>query len=211
MKSNLDLSHLDDVALLAKAIREWIGKKSRLELYADVKESELVRDFVYTLDLLETVLIHFEISVHLAKLALEQLEDPARIGSLGREFLQIDIEEFFASNLLDLCYILSNAWKKIQGFADKDKAFKILQTEPQQPSIENLLARHKVTHFEPLQFESHRVASKYSILRRPYQSQDGKLKKELAKETMPRVANLVQGAVQEALDYLNKFREATIG
>jgi hypothetical protein len=210
MKSNLDLSHLDDVASLAKAIREWIGKKSHPEHYADVKDLELVRDFVHTLDLLETVLNRFEISVHLTKLALEQLENPARIGSLGWEFWQIDIEEFLASNLLDLCYQLSNAWKEIQVFADKEKAFEILQAKPKKPS-EILLTRHKATHFKPMQFESHRSAGKYSILRRLYQIQDGKLQKELAKETMPRVANLVQGAIQEGLNYLNKFREATIG
>jgi hypothetical protein len=47
-------------------------------------------------------------------------------------------------------------------------------------------------------------------LRRPYRIQDGKLQKELAKETMPKVANLIQGAVQEGVNYLVKFREATI-
>lgn len=210
MKSNLDLSRLDDVASLAKTIREWIGGKSHPERYVDVKDLNLVRDFVHTLDLLETVLTRFEISVHLAKLALEQLKNPAHIGSLGWEFWQIDIEEFFASSLLDLCYQLSNAWEKIQSFADNEKAFEILQTKYKKPS-QTLLARHKATHFEPMQFESHHIAIKYSILRRPYRIQDGKLQKELAKETMPRVSNLVQGAVQEGFDYLNKFREATIG
>lgn len=210
MKSNLDLSRLDDVASLAKAIREWSGSKCHPEYYVDVKDLKLVRDFIHTLDLLETVLTHIEISVHLAKLALEQLENPARIGSLGWEFWQIDIEEFFASSLLDYCYQLSNAWKKIQGFADKEKAFEILRNKKKKPS-ETFLSRHKATHFEPTQFENHRIARKYSILRRHYRIQDGKLQKELAKETMPRVANLVQGAVQEGLDYLNKFREATIG
>jgi hypothetical protein len=48
-------------------------------------------------------------------------------------------------------------------------------------------------------------------LRRPYQIQDGKLEKELAKETMPKVVRLVQDAVQEGLNYLSEFREATIG
>lgn len=210
MKSNLDLSQLDNVALSARAIGEWIGNQSHPEHYADVKNLELVRDFVHTLDLLETVLTRFEISVHLAKLALEQLENPARIGSLGWEFWQIDIEEFFASSLLELCYQLSNAWKKIQAFADQEKAFDILRTKHQKPS-KTISARHKATHFEPLQFENLRIANQYSILRRPYQIQDGKLQKELAKETMPRVASLIQGAVQEGSNYLNKFREATIG
>ena len=62
-----------------------------------------------------------------------------------------------------------------------------------------------------MQFEMHHIAEQYSILRRPYRIQDGKLQKELAKETMPRVANLIQGAVQEGVNYLSKFREATIG
>jgi len=210
MKTNLDLSQLDDVASLAKAIREWIGKYGHPEKYSEVKDLELVRDFIHILDLLETVLIRFEISVHLSKLALEQLENPARVGSLGWEFWQIDIEEFFASNLLEFCYQLSSAWKKLQNFADQDTAFRILQTQYEKPS-ETLLARHKATHFEPMQFESHKIAKQYSILRRPYYIQDGKLKKELAKDTMPRVANLIQSAVQEGVNYLNEFRKATIG
>src|SRR6266508_1496744 len=120
MRTNLDLSQLEQVAALVKAIREWIGNHSHPEKYSEVKSSELVRDFVHTLDLLETVLIRFEISVHLSRLALEQLENPARVGSLGWEFWQIDVEEFFASNLLDWCYQVSNAWEKIDGFANED-------------------------------------------------------------------------------------------
>jgi hypothetical protein len=109
-----------------------------------------------------------------------------------------------------LCYQLSNAWEKIQGFADKEKAFEILRTKHKKPS-ETLLARHKATHFDPMRFESHHIARQYSILRRPYHIQEGKLQKELAKETKPRVANLVQGAVQEGVNYLKKFQEAIIG
>jgi hypothetical protein len=210
MRTNLDLTQLDDVALSANAIREWIGIYSHPEKYPALKNLELVRDFVHTLDLLETVLNRFEISVHLSKLALEQLEDPARFGSLGWEFWQIDIEEFFASNLLDLCYQLSNAWKEIDKFAQKDKAFEILRTKHKDPS-ETLLARHKATHFKPVQFENHQIAKQYSFLRRPYRVQNGRLQKELAKETMPRVASLIKGAVQEGVNYLGKFREATIG
>jgi hypothetical protein len=97
MKSNLDLARLDNAASLARAIREWIIDRSHPERYTDVKDLELTRDFVHTLDLLETVLVRFEISIHLAKLALEQLKDPARVGSLGWEFWQIDVEEFFAA------------------------------------------------------------------------------------------------------------------
>lgn len=210
MKTNLDLSHLDEVASMAKTIREWIGNHSHPEKYVEVKNLELVRDFVHTLDLLETVLTRFEISVHLSKLALERLEKPEHVGSLGWEFWQIDIEEFFASNLLELCYQLSNAWKKLQDFADNNDAFRILQMKYEKPS-ETLLARHKATHFQPKDFESHHIADKYSILRRPYHIQDDKLQKELAKETMPRVTSLIHSAVQEGVNYLGKFCEATIG
>ncbi len=210
MKSNLDLSRLENATSMAKAIHEWFSDRSHPERYADVKDLELIRDFVHTLDLLETVLVRFEISAHLAKLALEQLEDPARAGSLGWEFWQIDVEEFFAANLLELCYQISNAWIKIQKFADKEKAFDILRSKHQKPS-DTILARHHATHFVPEQFESHPVAQQYSILRRPYQIRDGKLEKELAKYTMPRVAALVQGAVEEGFNYLGKFRQATIG
>ena len=210
MKTNLNLSQLDEVASLAKAIREWLGNYGNPEKYSNVKNLEDIRDFVHTLDLLETVLTRFEISVHLSKLALEQLEDPARIGSLGWEFWQIDIEEFFASNLLELCYQLSNAWKRLENYADKDTAFKILQVKYENPS-ETLLARHMATHFIPKDFERHHIADKYSILRRPYLVQDGRLQKELAKETMPRVAKLIRDTTQEGVNYLNKFHKATIG
>ncbi len=210
MRTNLSLQQLDDVASSAKSIREWIGDYSHPEKYAEVKDLELVQDFVHTLDLLETVLTRFEISVHLSKLAIEEMKDPARVGSLGWEFWQIDVEEFFASNLLELCYQISNAWEKLQGFADKEKAFKILKTQHKKPS-KTLHARHNATHFNPTGFQGHKISKQYSILRRPYYIQDGRLQKELAKETMPKVANLIQGAVQEGVDYIGKFREATIG
>src|SRR5215211_5741453 len=157
MKTNLDLSQLEQVAALARTIREWIGNRSHPEKYSEVQDLELVRDFVHTLDLLETVLNRFEINVHLSKLALEQLENPARVGSLGWEFSQIDIEEFFASNLLELCYQVSNAWEAVERFADKDKAFKIFRTKYKKPS-NTLLARHKAIHFQPMQFEMHDIA-----------------------------------------------------
>jgi len=210
MKTNLDLSQLNEITSIAKTIREWAGGQGHPEKYVEVKNLELVRDFVHILDLLETVLARFEISVHLSKLALEQLENPAHKDSLGWEFWQLDVEEFFASNLLDMCYQLSNAWEKLDDFADSEKAFKILRTKYRKPS-ETLLARHNATHFDPKHFETHRIAKQYSILRCPYHIQDGRLQKELAKETMPRVANLIQGAVQESVNYLSKFYESTIG
>jgi hypothetical protein len=195
---------------MARTLHQWFSNRSHPDQYANVKDLELTRDFVHTLDLLETVLVRFEISAHLAKLALEQLENPAQSGSLGWEFWQIDVEEFFAANLLELCYQISNAWSKIQEFSDKEKAFAILNSKFLKLG-ELILARHHATHFVPEQFESHRVAQQYSILRRPYQIRDGKLEKELAKHTMPRVAALIKGAVEEGFDYLDKFRQATIG
>ncbi|MCP5054332.1 MAG: hypothetical protein GY940_44605 [bacterium] len=210
MKSNLDLTRIENAASMARAIHIWLSDKSHPEHYADVMNLELIRDFVHTLDLLETVLVRFEISAHLAKLAIEKLEDPAQVGSLGWEFWQIDVEEFFAANLLELCYQISNAWTKIQKFAENEKAFDILSSKAQKPS-DIILARHKATHFVPEQFESHRVAQRYSILRRPYRIRGSKLEKELAKYTMPRVAALIQNAVQEGSTYLSKFQQATVG
>ncbi len=210
MRTNLNLQQLDDVALSAKAICEWIGNYDHPEKYIKVKDLELVREFIHTLDLLETVLTRFEISVHLSKLAIEEMEKPTRVESLGWDFWQIDVEEFFASNLLELCYQLSNAWEKLQNFANKEENFKILKIKYKKPSI-TLLARHKATHFDPKGYLGNTISRQYSILRRPYHIEDGKLQKELAKETMPKVANLIQGAVQEGVDYLCKFHEATIG
>jgi len=122
MKSNIDVSQLDQAASIAKNLFEWFSERSNPEHYPTVEDLELVRDFVHTLDLLETVLVRFEISAHLAKLALKDLETPERVGSLGWEFWQIDVEEYFAFNLLELCYQISNAWKVIEAFASKEKA-----------------------------------------------------------------------------------------
>jgi hypothetical protein len=104
---------------------------------------------------------------------------------------------------------LSNAWEKLYSFEIENTAFKILKTKPKIPS-KILLARHKATHFAPMEFQNHPISKHYSILRRPYHIQDGKLQKELAKETMPRVANLIQGTIQEGMNYLGKFRQEII-
>ena len=37
MKTNLDLSQLDDVASLAKTIREWLSNYDHPQKYSDVK------------------------------------------------------------------------------------------------------------------------------------------------------------------------------
>lgn len=210
MKSNLDSSVLDNAAATAKAIREWLGNYSHPEKYHDVTNLESVRDFVHTIDLLETVLTRFEISAHLAKLALKELETPQRVGSLGWEFWQIDVEEFFASNLLELCYQVENAWETIQGFGDKEKAFDILKDRCRKPS-NTIIARHKAAHFQPKDFIEHKVSQKYSILRRPYYIIGGRLEKELAKYTMPKVARLIQDTVVDGMSYIEKFHRATVG
>ena len=194
----------------SKEICTWIGDRNHPEHYTSVRDPELTRGFLHSLDLLETVLIRFEISTHLARLALEQMAQSTEEGSLAWEFWQIDIEEFFASNLLELCYQLSNAWERLQKYADREVAFSVLREKPQKPD-EILLARHKATHFQPGQFEDHRIAQQYSILRRPYRVVNGRLEKELAKFTMPRVAALLQDSVTEGYAYLTRFREATIG
>ena len=70
---------------------------------------------------------------------------------------------------------------------------------------------HKATHFQPKDFIQHKISQKYSILRRPYYIVDGKLEKELAKYTMPKVAKLIQDTVVDSLSYIDKFRRATVG
>jgi hypothetical protein len=208
MESNLDITRLDNAAQMAKGIREWLSDRNHPERYINVNDLELIRDFVHTLDLLETVLVRFEISVHLAKLALEQLENPARTGSLGWEFWQIDVEESFACNLLELCYQIDNAWERIQKFANEDEVFNICGRHQRPSNI--IRARHHATHFVPQQFEKTLAVRQYSILRRPYRIRDGKLEKEPAKYTLPKVASLIRGSVEESLDYIGKFRRATV-
>ena len=131
-------------------------------------------------------------------------------GGLGWEFWQIDIEEYFATSLLELCYQLSNGWQALQAFADSDAAYRILKEKHSAPS-EIMIARHKATYFQPDQFEKHRIAQAYSILRRPYRVVNSRLQKELAKETMPRVADLLRDTASEAHDYVLRFRKATVG
>ncbi len=208
MRSNLDVGRLESCAYVAKEIRDWLCDREHPEHYIHAKNMEKAREFLHTLDLLETVLVRFEISTYFARQALQQLEQSTAQGSLAWEFWPIDVEEFFASNLLELCYQLSNAWERIQKYSDEDKAFSILSKRWQKPN-EILLARHKATHFQPGQFEDHRIAQQYSILRRPYQVEGGKLTKELAQFTMPRAAELLKDSVEEGDTYLGLFRDAT--
>src|SRR4051812_46749748 len=106
MKSNLTTERLESCAKIAKDVRTWLTDRDHPEHYAIVKDLELTQSFLHTLDLLETVLVRFEISTHLARLAPHEMEQSTAQGSLKWEFWQIDVEEFFASNLLELCYQL---------------------------------------------------------------------------------------------------------
>jgi hypothetical protein len=208
MQTNLNTTRLEEIASLAKEVRIWIGDHGHPEHYQFVKDLQLLRDFLHTLDLLETVLMRFEIGTRLAKDALEQIESSTQEGDLGWEFWQIDIEEFFAANLLELCYQISNAWKTLEGFSKKDPALRILRTKHLELG-KTILARHKATHFQPEQFESLEIAQQFSILRRPYSIKNGRLEKELAKFTIPKVAALIHEAVDEGYIYLKKFQAST--
>ncbi len=207
MKSNLDIMLLENCAQMAKEIRIWLGSKDHPEHYQAIADLELTRNFLHTLDLLETVLVRFEISTFIARQIFDQKEPVLTEGSLLFEFGQIDVEEYFASNFLELCYQLENACNEIKKF---EHTFPIFVKQP--PKLgRTRFARHKATHFEPAQFEKLTIAQRYSILRRPYKVVNGKLEKELAQYTMPRVAKLFQDSVNEGYRYLILLREATIG
>jgi hypothetical protein len=205
-KTNLDLERLDAIAGMAKEIREWLGDWDHPERYPQA-DPQLVRDFVHTLDLLETTLTRFEITASLARLALLNIAEWHDTESLGWEFWQIDIEEFIAASVLEFSYQLDNAWQSLAGFAKKDNAFKIIDGNYRKPS-KTLLARHHATHFHPDHFQQHRIADEYSILRRPYVVEEGVLKKELARVTLPKVAALIRAAIDEGFRYITLFRDA---
>ncbi|MBA3874042.1 MAG: hypothetical protein H0X30_33330 [Anaerolineae bacterium] len=209
MKSNLDVGLLENCAQIAKDIRNWLEKKDHPEHYKDVKDLELTRGFIHTLDLLETVLVRFEITAFIAR-QIFQAELSVTEDSLMVEFVQIDVEGHFSFNLLELCYELSNACQEIEKFERNDNTFSIFAKSP--PKLGTIrLARHKATHFEPEQFEKLAIAKQYSILRRPYKVINGKLEKQLAGDTMPRVVELIKESVAESYRYLTLLREATIG
>lgn len=209
IKSNLSVKHLDSIIAIAKEIETWIGERSNPKNYKFVKDLTLIRNFVHTLDLLETVLTHFALNAYLSKIALRELEKTEN-HTLGWEFWQIDIEHYFAASSLELCYQLSNAWKELEGFGRKNRDLKILKTKYCKPS-DIILARHKTSHFKPEQFQCHKVSSIYSILRRPYEIKDGCLVKELAGRTMHKVASQIKKAIEESFNYIKLFKEATFG
>ena len=210
MKSNLDIQMLGDCAQIAKEIRHWIEGKDHPEYYQEVTNLELVCKFLHCLDLLETILGHLEISVFLIGQAFDQQKITVSEDSIMYVFNQIDVEEYFASNLLEFCYQIDNGCREIEKIANNEQRLQIF-SKPL-PSFGKIhLARNKVTHFQPDQFEEHNIAKKYSILRRPYKVVDGKLQKELAGQTMPRVAKLLKDSVSETYRYLALLRESSIG
>ena len=208
--TNLDLARLREVAGIAKEIYEWSTERGHPETYEGVADKARVRDFLYALDLLETVLTRFGICSELCSVALREMDRVQEEDSLFWNFWQIDVEEFFASSLLELSYQLSEAWKTLERFGREDPGLRVLKAPFQKPG-KVLLARHKFTHFQPGHFEDHRLAEEYSILRRPYELVDGRLEKELAKETMPRVASLIRASVDAGQAYLLDFHAATVG
>ncbi len=207
MKSNLDITLLEKCAQIAKDIRNWLGSKNHPEHYQGVGDLELTRNFLHVLDLLETVLVRFEVSITIAK---RIFQEELNKNSLLYEFEQIDVEEYFASNLLEFCHQLSCASKKLKEIAKKDQALSIFIGPP--PELGKiLLARHMATHFVPTDFEDNEIARQYSILRRPYQVINGKFEKQVARSTMPRVTLLITDSVRESYNYLTLWRQATIG
>ncbi len=98
---------------MAKEIQDWLASKNRPEQYKDVKDLESTRNFLHTLDLLETALVRFEISTFIARQIFNQVAIPAAKDSLMYKFDQIDVEEYFASSFLEFCYQLDKACREI--------------------------------------------------------------------------------------------------
>jgi hypothetical protein len=209
MKTNIRIESIDRAARTARQIRQWLGARDHPDTYQGLADPSEIRDFVHTLDLLETVLVRFEVQARLTEIALEDM-DGLGDRTLGEEFWQIDVEESFASSSLELAYQLSNAWKKLAGFASENNVFSIFSS-PYVKLSDTFLARHKGTHFDPKGFQNHKVSNDYAILRRPYSIVDGKLEKEMAKYTLPKIARLVRDAFKESDEYISTFWQACSG
>ncbi|MDO6762874.1 hypothetical protein [Agarivorans sp. 1_MG-2023] len=210
MNSNINIEALDRVATVSNQIRHWFMNFNHPERYSDVNDLCRVVNFVHQIDLLETVLMRFEVQAHMAKLALQELSSPEVDGSLAYEFWRIDVEETFASSTLELGYQIKNGWKALSYHAKHHDAFDIFRMGYKEPS-DTFLARHKATHFQPDQFLEHNTAKEYSILRRPYHVDNGEIKKELAKATLPKVAKLIRSSFTASDEYLHTFWAATVG
>ena len=73
MKSNLNVSNLDEIMVLAKEIHDWICSHDNPERYNASHDLKMTRDFVHTMDLLETVFIRFAINAHFSRIALAEI------------------------------------------------------------------------------------------------------------------------------------------
>ncbi len=210
MNSNINIDALDRMATVSREIRHWLMNFNNPERYNVVCDPARVVNFVHQIDLIETVLMRFEVQAHMAKLTLHELSSPEVDGSLAYEFWVIDVEEVFASATLELGYQIKNGWKELSYHAKHHAAFDIFKTDYKEPS-DTFLARHKATLFKPEQFLKHTAAKENSILRRPYYVENGEIKKELAKVTLPKVANLIRSSFTASEEYLHTFWIATVG
>jgi hypothetical protein len=209
MLANLDRALFSHIKVMAKEICDWIMERDHPERYPGADPARL-RSFLHVLDILETVLTRIEISAYLTLQTVKNLEEGSPQDGATAEFWPIDIEEFLAASLGELCHQLSVGWTALDRNAIQDTRFRILKkTHPKASPIS--YARHKVSHFAPDQFDTLPIAQQYSITRRPYRIRDGRLEKERAAETLPKVAALVRDSVQDCHAYLVRFREATIG
>ncbi len=202
MSSRFDRDAWNRIQSLAYAIREWLSDYDMPERYEAVNDLAKVRDFLHIVDLMETILCHVEIA---SVLACDTISNPAL-----DDFWGFDVEEFFVSSQLEACYQLSNGCREIRKLAQEDALFGIFSgTAPE--LNETWLARHKVTHFRPDQFESHPIAERHTILRRPYSIKDGVLVKQLARDTGPRFAAFLGDATSNVLSYLEGLHGITCG
>lgn len=210
IRTNLNEARLSQITRSAKEIYEWSVARGHPEKYGAVVDQTQVRNLLYALDLMDTVLTRFGVCSQLCFVALKEMDRPTEEESLFWNFWQIDVEEFFSAGLLELSYQLSKAWETLDRFGRKEPNLRVLRVPFERPG-KVLLARHKFTHFQADLFEELPLAEEYSILRRPYTLLDGKLEKELAKETMPRVASLIGASVDAGQAYLEAFHSATVG
>lgn len=166
-------------------------------------------DFVHQVDLLETVLMRFEVQAQMSLLALQNLRSSDKPDWLAEQFWVIDIEETFASSALELGYQVKNGWGSLARFAQFHEQFAIFSSEYEEPCA-TFLARHKATHFRPDQFLKLDSAKDLAILRRPYYIENGEIKKELARVTLPKLAQFIRSAFIAVESYISIFHRATV-
>jgi hypothetical protein len=174
------------------------------EHFNNVLDKENVVKLLHTIDLLSTILTDFQVN---SALALSLFSKDTPDDPLFRDFWQIDIEDYFAFNFLDLCYQLFNTWKELDNFGKKDSELIILNRAPNKTKTTEL-ARHVRTHACPEDFQRHKLSQKYAILRCNYFVENNVIKKELAKNNMPKVAKLINNCIIDSFSYLQEFDNA---